>query len=495
MGKAVHTQLEPVRGRQQLLRAIAGAAWGLLLASLVGVAVMLVQVLLAPALPLWLPLAISGGGVVLGFVGGLLYRRRLSDAAAAIDSHYALKDRAATALEFSSKAELTSAHQLALRDAMSHLQTVVPGDVVPLQMPRILPYALATCAATLVLALVSLLNAPAVASAPQANEVVLAQADRAAEELQELEEFAKQENDPELNKLLNELKAALEELKDPTTDLRGAMAKLSEMQAALQAEQAKHNVSAIDANMKALGEALSLAQPLAEAGQALSSGDYEKAAQQLENLASPELDRQSEKATQEKLEAAAKQAESDGQNALSKAAGEMAQGLGEKSSRFSEGAKKLAGEARKQGKRKKLTDLLMKQSNCLGECKCECEGECKTLAKNGKGKGGKKAGTAASGNEPGEKTPLLGAKRHEKLTGQHSDDGDMETETTHTPEASQQAQREYRENFAKYKKLQESVLENEPIPLGHRQTIRKYFESIRPNDAETDQVQERLRTE
>lgn len=491
MGKAVHRQLEPVRGRQQLLRAIAGAAWGLLVASLLGAAALLAKALLAPALPLWLPLAIAAAGVALGFTAGLLYRRRLTEAAAAIDSHYELKDRAATALEFSSKAELTSAHRLALSDAMSHLQTVVPRDVVPLRMPRVLPYALATLAATLVLALVSLLNAPAVASLPVANDVVLAQADRAAEELKELEEFAKKENDPELNKLLTELKAALDELKDPTTDLRGAMAKLSEMQAALQAEQAKHNVSAIDANMKAMGEALSLAQPLAEAGQALSSGDYEKAAQQLENLESPELDRQSEKATQEKLEAAAKQAESDGQNALSKAAGEMAQGLGEKSPRFSEGAKKLAGEARKQGKRKKLTDLLMKQSNCLGECKCECEGECKTLAKNSKAKGGKKAGTA-SGNEPGEKTPLLGAKKHEKLTGQHSDDGDVETETTHTPEASQQAQREYRENFAKYKKLQESVLENEPIPLGHRQTIRKYFESIRPNDAETDKVQERL---
>jgi hypothetical protein len=492
MGKAVQSQLEPVRGRQQFLRAIAGAAWGLLVASLVGAAALLAKVLAAPALPLWLPLAIAAGGAALGFVAGLLYRRRLSEAAAAIDSHYALKDRAATALEFASKPELTSAHELALRDAMSHLQTVVPREVVPLRMPRVLPYALATLAATLVLAVVSLLNAPAVAGPPEANDVVLAQAERAAEELQELEEFAKKENDPELNKLLLEMKAAIEELKNPATDLRGAMAKLSEMQAALQAEQAKHNVAAVDANMKALGAALSLAQPLAEAGQALSSGDYEKAAQQLENLEAPELDRQTEKATQEKLAAAAKQAESDGQNALSKAAGEMAQGLGEKSPKFSEGSKKLAGEASKQAKRKKLTDLLMKQSNCLGECKCECEGECKSTAKNGKKKGGKKAGLAASGNEPGEKTPQLGTNKHEKLTGQQSDDGDVETETTHTPEASQQAQREYRENFAKYKKLTESVLENEPIPLGHRQTIRKYFESIRPNDAETDKVQERL---
>ena len=77
----------------------------------------------------------------------------------------------------------------------------------------------------------------------------------------------------------------------------------------------------------------------------------------------------------------------------------------------------------------------------------------------------------------------------EKITGKQSDEGDIEVETTHSPEGTQDAQRGYRENYAKYKKISESVLENEPIPLGHRQTIRRYFEAIRPNDAETDAVQ------
>jgi hypothetical protein len=492
MGKAVQAHLEPVRGRQQLLLALGGAAWGLLLAALVGAAFAAAKAWFAPALSVWWPAAIVGGGLLLGFAAGWLYRRPLKGAATAVDAHYRLKDRAATALEFAAKKDMTPAHQLALSDAISHLQTVVPREVVPLRMPRVLPYAVAAAGLALLLSLVALWTAPAVASPPEPLEVVLVQAARAAEELKELEEFAKQENDPELNKLLAELKAAIDDLKAPATDLRGAMAKLSEMQLALQAEQAKHNVAAVDANMKAVGEALSLAQPLAEAGQALASGDYEKAAQKLEALEAPELDRQTEKAVQEKLAAAAKQAESDGQNALSKSAGEMSEGLGEKSPRFGDGSKKLAGEARKQGKRKKLTDLLMKQSNCLGECKCECEGECKSTAKTGKGKGGKNWGLGASGNELGEKTPQIGANKHERLTGQQSDDGDVETETTHTPEASQQAQREYREKFTKYNKLTESVLENEPIPLGHRQTIRKYFESIRPNDAETDRVQERV---
>ena len=34
------------------------------------------------------------------------------------------------------------------------------------------------------------------------------------------------------------------------------------------------------------------------------------------------------------------------------------------------------------------------------------------------------------------------------------------------------------------------MLDSEPIPLGHRQTIRRYFEAIRPTQAETDKVNE-----
>ena len=53
-------------------------------------------------------------------------------------------------------------------------------------------------------------------------------------------------------------------------------------------------------------------------------------------------------------------------------------------------------------------------------------------------------------------------------------------ETTHSPEGRQQAARATKESYQKYKKMSEEVLDTEPIPLGHRQAIRKYFELIRP---------------
>jgi len=76
------------------------------------------------------------------------------------------------------------------------------------------------------------------------------------------------------------------------------------------------------------------------------------------------------------------------------------------------------------------------------------------------------------------------------LTGRQSNEGETEIETSHSPEGKQQASRDYRASYDKYKKISEAVLDSEPIPLGHRQTIRKYFEAIRPTQAETDKVNE-----
>jgi hypothetical protein len=151
--------------------------------------------------------------------------------------------------------------------------------------------------------------------------------------------------------------------------------------------------------------------------------------------------------------------------------------------------KGLAGEARKQGRRKKLSDLLRKQCQCLSECKSECEGECRSQSMSNK-KGGNKAGSAASGNELGDKSAKLKTQPQMNLKGQESSQGDVDVETESSDEQEQEALRSYQQNAAEYEALSESVLESESIPLGHRQTIRRYFEMIRPNGAEMDAVKQ-----
>jgi hypothetical protein len=391
-----------------------------------------------------------------------------------------------TALDFLARPNGTRVQRLAVNDALAHLDQVDARQVIPTDTPRVLPAAVASLAAAV---LVLVISAPKTTDASPAAPlaVVVDSAERVADELKALEDFAREEKDPEIEKLVNELKDAVQELKEPGVDLREAMAKLSQMQSALELQQSKYNVGQVDADLQAIGQALALAEAFSEAGKALSSNQYEKAADELEKLDLPQLDRQTEKAIKEKLDALARQMQDSGSSSLSAAAGDLSKGLGGDGTRFKQGLKRLAKDARSQSKRKKLTMLLKKQCDCLGDCKCDCE--CNTPGYS-KAKGGSNWGLGASGNELAEQTPKFGGHYETRLTGRQSDEGEIEIETTHSPEGKQQAQRDYRATYDKYRKISEAVLDNEPIPLGHRQTIRRYFEAIRPTQAETDKVNE-----
>jgi hypothetical protein len=339
---------------------------------------------------------------------------------------------------------------------------------------------LLTGAAAIVMLVWPTASAPVNAGPAAPLDFVVAQAERAEQQLKELEDFASQLQNPEIERLVAQLRELIAEMKQPGVDARDALAKLSEMQSMLQQRQAEFNLAQVDAQLQAVGEALSLAEATAPAGKALAAGEMSKAADELDKLEPPKLDRQTERALREKLQRAAAEMQRAGQPSLSEAAKCLAEGLGGDAERFREGARRLAGQCRKQGTRKKLHDLLRRQCECLGECKSECEGgACPAKGKSNK-KGGKNWGLGASGNEPGQATTKLGG-RNEKLTGQLGDEGDTDTETIQAPEAEQAAQRAYRDKYLEYRKLSEAVLESEPIPLGHRQTIRRYFQAIRPD--------------
>src|SRR5262249_18381267 len=92
-------------------------------------------------------------------------------------------------------------------------------------------------------------------------------------------------------------------------------------------------------------------------------------------------------------------------------------------------------------------------------------------------------GASISGNVFGNKTNMKSNRELKEISG-NPGDGPSETETTHSPEGRQVAGRQYREVYQKYRKMSEAVLDSEPSPLGPRQTIRKYFELIRPQNLE-----------
>lgn len=324
------------------------------------------------------------------------------------------------------------------------------------------------------------------------NDVVTQQALRASDGMEELEKFQQEQNDPELEKMLKELNEQLKELTEPGLDPKEALAKLSEMEEALQEMQQQMTDPTSEAQMQEIGEALSLAEAMAAAGQAMAKGKMEQAAEELAKMEMPELDRKTEKAVTEKLEQAQKNSgEGSKKQSVKEALDKICQGLSSgNKSKFQDGAKGLASECKKQGQKKKLSDLLKKQCQCLSECKSECEGECKNQAPGNKN-GGNKAGKGSAGDSVGEKTAKQKTGQEVKLTGQDSGTGDVDIETTTNPEQEQEAVRQYRQKSDKYEALSESALESESIPLGHRQTIRRYFEMIRPQGSEADAVNDK----
>ena len=409
-------------------------------------------------------------------------------AARTIDTQCDLKDRTQTAMQFLAATSGDSAlRRLQVEDAESHLQSIDPLQVAPVSAPKSWGWGILMAVFACVLSFFA--GQPErVSAATPINTVVATQANRAADGLKELEEFQKEENNPELEKILKDLAKQLTELKAPGLDPKEALARLSEMEAALLEMQTQVSEASVEAELQEVGDALSLAEAMAAAGQALAKGEMEKAAEELSKLEMPELDRKTERAITEKLEKI-QNAASEGtpKQSLKESLKKATEGLSSgNKNKFQDGMKSLAGECKKQGQKKKLSDLLKKQCQCLSECKSECEGECRSQAQSNK-KGGTKAGKG-SADLNGDKTGRQKTGSEMDLKGQDSGTGDSDVETEKGPEQEQEAVRQYRQNADKYEAMSESVLESETIPLGHRQTIRRYFEMIRPGTGDTEAV-------
>lgn len=485
----IQQRVQVVRIRQQRQWVWQCVSWGLLLGGLVATAIaaMMVAETIGPGG--WFAVIASlVAGPLAGCLAAAVLRRPLHGAAVHIDRSCELKDRVATAWSFLNLSRLSPVQQLQVDDAEAHSSAVDPARVAPMRVPGTFPFGVLLSVAAIVLTFMAPGAQPVIASI--ADPVVVNQALRLDEELEDLQKFNEEQRDPEIEKLLEQLAETLEQLQQPGVDPKEALAKLSEMEAALEAQQQQLASPQMDAQMQQLGEALSLADPLATAGLALEQGEFEKAAEELERQELPKLDRQTERAIVEKLDKLKSGAADGAQRRLQEALGLTSAGLsGGSRKKFSDGMKGLAGQCRSHGRRKKLVSLLKKQCKCLSECKGECESACANRMLSAK-KGGSNWGLAYSGNEPGDKTSMLKTSKTMDIKGQESAEGDVDVETVQSSEQQQEAARQYRQKIEKYEQLSESVLDSEPIPLGHRQTIRRYFELIRPAAGEVDAVNE-----
>jgi hypothetical protein len=487
----IYSSLRPVRFRQQGLHLLRWMALGFTAGAILSMGLAIWYRASAGTFSEtygWLLLAV---GPVLGLLVGLFRLRTWHDAAVAVDRHYGLKDRIATALAFLTKPDATPLHELQVEDATEHLAEIRASDVVPLRLPipRLLPVGLLTFALAALLLSLPLAARKAKAGPPKPLPRIVSEAELVEQNLKQLDELAKKEGDSELEKLVQELKKKAEAMKQPGVDVREALAKLSEMQTAIAAEQAQYNTGLVDGQLQALGAAMTPAEALEAAGNALEEAKFDEAASLLDKLENPQLDRKEAKTVEEKMKQVANQMGEVGLGELSDAASELADGLrGGSASKVSKGGKGLAKNVRKHSRRRKINRLLELQGDKLAENKAR-------LGENSLVKGkalerstspGLNYGMGTSGNS-GEKTSLLAKRNIQEITGDPSE-GPSEMETTHSPEGRQRAARGYREAYQKALKKSEAVLDSEPIPLGHRQTIRRYFELIRPQNDEGDKA-------
>ena len=444
----------------------------------------------APDQRLWLSLlavfATALAGALVGMIAGALVPTSPLHAVRLIDHHYQLKDYALSAFEFSQNPDPIRVQQVA--DAELYLRHVRANDCVAIQPSRSLLYSAGGCVA-LALGMIGFaaFNRNEATAAPMAA-LASSQADELRSSmLEEIQQLQKEADQPELEELTEKLEELLDELENESIDERDMLAKLSEMEQAIAQAQEAMKLETSEAQMKGLAEAIQPSETMKQAAAAMEQGDYEKASEKLEAIDPNAISDKERRAVADNLKKFMAKLDAGQKGQLSGAAAELQEGL-EKSnpSKCKDGLCKLAGECKKQGNLKKIGECMACQLNRLGQCKGECRGQCQgnKLAKSNQPS--QKAGKGSTGNpNDGPATTLQSSRTEQQLTGVQGD-GPSESEVIEAPEGEQDAVRQYAKRYQQFRSQAEAVLDSEPLPLGHRETVRQYFENIRPANAEAE---------
>jgi len=414
-----------------------------------------------------------------------------SAAARLIDQHYHLKDRTLTAVALLEQTDRTPMQQLQVEDAAHHIMAIQPGAVQPVRFTKtfysaVLIYFTIGLAIAYVPGLFS--RSPdtielVTQSLPRGNAAAL---EEIAEKTGEL--VQKHTSEPSLQQLSDRMERLIEKIDWANADIRESLAALSEMEAAFQSVIDSLRLETMDTSLRELARTLELAEPTLPISRALDKGDYSQAAWELKKLDTDMLESLTQperKAMAEQMQALAESAEDRNQKPLQEAAQMLSDALesgdGEQAKAATDA---LAGEVEKHEVRQEISKDLANQLMRMAMIKAEGGGEGNMSG----GIGTDKSETAkdtwgfgAAGNpNAGEATDLQGERLQETLTGILGEEGAAETEMIEVEDFRAESRLRYREQFQHYQRISEAVLDSEPIPLGQRQVIRRYFEAIRP---------------
>ena len=494
--------LAAVSLRNRVQRLLESLCCGVFYGTLAALPLLLLQVAgRFPGVSAW-PILLIGLllGLVISALLGWFRPLETKIAAEKADAHYRLKDRLLTALRLMAKPDQTVIERLQISDAADFAAKVDARVVTPYRLPRyfsrslgILLLAIGICVAS------SYLNPQqSLEAAPLPVQEVMDSAELLKEELVAwVEEKANEHPDEkELRELSEELDEQLARLEETLADPREAIAVMSAMEAAANAMMSEFNLEAMDASLQDIAEALSASESARSASQAMKDGDYAKAAGELKNMDVSEMSKPERNAVSQQLKQAASNMQKRNQKELSQLTEKLSDELQEGNCEGAcESACQIAGVCEKQGLRKGICQALGGKLALLSLCKSDCAGACQSQSNKNGGESNNKSNSPSSSwgrgtagqPDSGKETNLDGNREMKQITGIQGN-GPSEYEKIISNEGSEEeTSRSYSETYREFRKMSESVLETEPIPLGQRRMIRQYFESIRPQGEENQQ--------
>ena len=484
----IQSHLEAVRGRQRRVLVGQALAWGFIAGAASSLALLLAYWRLQSVYLLAAAGVFLLGAPLAATAIGAFRRLTWREAACAVDSHYVLKDRVLSALEFSTATEPTPFQAALVRDAMRHLASAHAPHVVPARWPRFLRTGLVAFLFAATLIVWPLLRSPAARALAEPLPEVLAEVDLLEKQVREIEDAAKDLQSEELRTLAEKFRKKIEELKEPGVDLHEAMAKVAQMQAVLASEMKEFDTPMVDEQFKDLGKSMLGAGALDAPGKALMEKQYEKAARDLDKTDSPKVDKKDGKAVAERIAQSAKQMKEKGLEQMSKATSKIADGVKGDQKKFQEGKGDLAKEIRNHDRRSRIMKLMAQEQERLRECKERCERYQRDLLErkqnpsaSSNSQSAQKPSPANEKNKPGDPTYQKSNRNRQGIEGKVGDGpADVEEIEGGVPQAPRD-QRLDQERYQKFLRMSEAAMESEKIPLGHRQAIRKYMELIRPS--------------
>lgn len=437
----------------------------------------------------------SGMIVLMAFTGlaafsalrGLLGLGAKVRSALAVDESANLKDRITSAYEFLAGEKLDEPRVSQIHDAIRHARAVNSGALFRFQWPRHSAY---LGLGLLVLSLTFFIPAAlptqtASAASDDVKQLQLA-------ELKDLQEqlAAQPVPDKELKDVLEKLKDIQKRFEQGELSERDVMLELARLDEDMRQKASELGVENLEGEMNTIVPHLMSSAAAVQVASALKENQLDKANEELQKLSANVKEKKISKGQKREL------ALNMGV-AASKLGGKKNASFGGDFSKASEALEKDDTEGFESAcqsvgdklclmKKARTMKLASKKigncKSCLGQCDSKEFGYTLGPKSLGNKKGGLKAGTAASGNPLGEASRLADSYRNMiRVTGQ-AGQGPVETETEITEGQLSQSQRAVKELHANFAAVAEEAIENEAIPLSHRQHVKKYFQSIRPQE-------------